>query len=643
MTSTLTLLPVLRGLVASPARRRSTIGGICAAAVAVTVVVAGPGSTSEAATTPQVDAAYGTAGITSVTGDLQSTGVDGSGRALLATTDASGAGRLTRLTASGSTDTSFGTGGAVSLPFPGLLQTHADGSASVSATTESRRGIRVHRVNASGGTAASATVAANHTVEILVSVSGRPNGGLLVHGIDQNTSPRTHVLAAITAGGGLDTGWGDGGVLTLAEQDEDDVLAVAAAGDRVLTVTGRGVHRYTPSGALDTSFGTVALPANFETFSISVAGDAYLINGRQTGSAQRMAVVRVLAGGTRDTGFGVGGMATGAVHECTPTARRSFATSAGVYLIGHNGDCGASRVYVHRLTARGTSDTTFGVAGEVIVDQVGARRSMGGSGGAPQPDGKLVVTFRSDGGTTSAVRLLPAAVAVPAPYVAVRATRLLAPKEVAARKTVTVTVGGKAGVPASGVAAVAVDVRVERTRAAGGVIAYPTGGKVPSLTTHAHVTGQAVTQRITVPLGSAGRITLQNASSGAALLSATVAGYYRSGAYIPVAPARLLTAKNLGGGKTATVAVGGKAGVPAAGATRVLVNVSVSGVSKAGSLKLYPAGAPAPSAVIAAHAAKQPGSAGVSTALGAGGKLTVLNNAGAAGTVTVDVVGYLKN
>ncbi|MBM2614404.1 hypothetical protein JIG36_02380 [Actinoplanes sp. LDG1-06] len=586
-----------------------------ASAAAGALIVAGP-TPSQAAATPNVDAGYGTTGITTVAGEPDDTAVDSSGRALLLTTDGSGATRLTRLSVNGAKDGSFGTGGTVSLPYGGRLNPNADGSITVVGATAAQKGIRVHRLGSNGVTLADATVLADRTVELVWGVTGRSDGDVIVHGIDQSTDPATHVLAAVRPNATLDPAWGTNGVLTVP----GDVRSIRATGNELLALTGTTVRRYTSTGG-----GPVekALPAGLDPFSISVSGSAYFVNGRV---ANRMAAAKFAQSGVLETTFGTGGLATGATtHECTPTARQSTVTASGVYLIGHNMDCGASRVYVQKLSVAG-KDT-----GELVVDQVGTQRSLGRSGGGAQPDGRIVVTFESANGTTSAVRLYPSVVVDP--YVPVATARLLAPTQVGPQKQVTVSVTG------TNVAAVALDVAVARGRASGGVLVYPTGGKVPAVSTHAHVAGQSVTQRVIVPIGAGGRITLRNASGGSAHLAANLVGWYRTGMYVPLTPVRALSARGLGARKTLTFAL---PGVPATART-VMVNVSVNGVTTAGSLKLYPAGAAAPTTVLATHAAKQPGNATARVTPGTGRRLTVLNNAPSSGNVTVDVVGYLKN
>ena len=140
---------------------------------------------------------------------------------------------------------------------------------------------------------------------------------------------------------------------------------------------------------------------------------------------------------------------------------------------------------------------------------------------------------------------------------ALTATKALSGFAIGARKSVVLTVRGKAGVPAAGVAAVALNVTVSRATRAGGLVVYPTGGKIPGIATHAHGAGQAMIQRLIVPPGTNGRITLLNTSAGSAALSVAVVGYYRSGGYRPLTQSRLITA-TVGARKQVNVVVAGR-------------------------------------------------------------------------------------
>ncbi|TDO32531.1 hypothetical protein C8E87_7996 [Paractinoplanes brasiliensis] len=542
---------------------------------------------AHAAPTPNVDSGFGAGGVVTVPGRSVDTTVDASGRIRLLTTDDQGVTRLTTLTPDGMKEHE-----AV-VPFAGLLATGSDGSAAVVATAPT--GIRVHRV---GG--ATTTALDGRPIEAVRAVTVRRNGTLIVQ--------TPHVLVAIKPDGSLDPSWSGDGVVETTE----DIRAITATGDHLLTATSTSIVRYSPGGAPETVRFT--LPAGFDPYGLSPA----FVSGR---SANRMAVVKLLPTGAPDPTYGMKGLAVGAAHDCAPAARRAFPTSAGATAIG---ECEAGLVHVQQFTAAGTD------AGELVVDQAGTQRALGDSGGGPQPGDRTIVTFASEGSTTSVVRLLPRTV-VPA-YVPITPGRLLAPTRVGPGKEVDVIVRG------TNASAVAIDVAVARGSAPGGVLAYPKGTKPPAVATNLHSTGQSVTQRIVVPFPKNGRITLRNASSGPANLAANLVGWYRAGAYLPVTPTRVLAARGLKAHQAITFAVAGRAGVPATART-VLVNLSVNGVTSAGSLKLSPASR----SVLASHGPGRPGNATTRVTLGTGGRMTVVNNAPTSANVTVDVVGYLKS
>ncbi|GAB2605280.1 hypothetical protein Aab01nite_79200 [Paractinoplanes abujensis] len=587
--------PAPRGL--RQERRRGFLTALAAISVVALTPIA-PAGPAQAAPTPNVDAGFGADGVATVAGKPVDAAVDSSGRTHLLTTDANGITRLTTLTPDGAKERES------VLPFAGLLATGADSTTMVVAAAQP--GVRVHRV---GG--ATTTALANRTIEVVQAVTVRQNGTLIVHAVDQDTNPSTHLLAALKPDGSLDPSWDTDGLL----ETTDDIRTIAATGNNLLTATSTNVVRYTAAGTPELALHT--LPAGFEPSSMS----ASFITGR---SANRMAIVKILPTGARDAAFGVDGLALGAAHECTPTARRAFATSNGATAIGHNADCGASRVYVQRWTVSGKD------AGELVVDQVGTQQARGHSSGGPQSGGRTIVTFASAADATSAVRLFHTT-AVPA-YSPVASTRLLMPTRVGPHREVTLSIRG------TNASAVALDVAVARGQAPGGVLAYPAGTRPPAVVTNVHNAGQSATQRIVVPLTSTGQITLRNASNGSAHLAANLVGWYRTNAYFPVPPTRVLNARGMKARSAISFAVAGRAGVPASART-VLVNLSVNGATSAGSLKLTPAG----TAVLASHGPNQPGNATTRVTLGTGGRMTVVNNAPTSANVMVDVIGYLKS
>jgi subtilase family serine protease len=113
--------------------------------------------------------------------------------------------------------------------------------------------------------------------------------------------------------------------------------------------------------------------------------------------------------------------------------------------------------------------------------------------------------------------------------------------------------------------------------------------------------------------------------------------------YTPVAPARLLDTRNnnstLHGGSTLQLQVAGQGGVPASGATAVVLNVTATNTTGNSFLTLFPDGQPRP---ISSNLNYTPGTTVpnlVTVQLPASGKIDFYNNAGDA-DVVADVFGY---
>ncbi len=208
--------------------------------------------------------------------------------------------------------------------------------------------------------------------------------------------------------------------------------------------------------------------------------------------------------------------------------------------------------------------------------------------------------------------LLPgsASAATPAPgtYVAVAPARLLDTRtgvgakaaKVAASGTVTVQVTGRGGVPAAGVSAVVLNVTAVAPTASGFVTVYGPGSR-PTVSNLNFVAGQTVPNLVVVPVSATGTVKLFNGSKGTTHLLADVAGYYRSGAptasgaFGSLAPARLLDTRTGVGAKaakvaasgTVTVQVTGRGGVPAAGVSAVVLNVTAVAPTASGFVTVY--------------------------------------------------------
>jgi len=179
------------------------------------------------------------------------------------------------------------------------------------------------------------------------------------------------------------------------------------------------------------------------------------------------------------------------------------------------------------------------------------------------------------------------------------------------------------GVPDTASAAV-LNVTVTNTTATSYLTAYPTGVTQPTSSNLNWVAGETVPNRVIVPVGSNGDITLYN-SSGNTDVIVDVAGYYTStsslttgSTFIPVSPYRICDTrsgnpsnlsgldltqcegKTLGPNSSLTIAAAGtnpsgatSGGVPAS-ATAVVLNVTVTNTTATSYLTAYPASLTSP-------------------------------------------------
>ncbi len=221
----------------------------------------------------------------------------------------------------------------------------------------------------------------------------------------------------------------------------------------------------------------------------------------------------------------------------------------------------------------------------------------------------------------------------------------------------TVQVAGRGLVPATGAAAVVVNVTVTNTTTAGFLTVFPAGVAMPLASNLNWVGGQTVPNLVAVALGTgaqAGQVTVYN-SAGSVDLIFDVAGYYSTpdqspgpdGLFNPVVPARLLDTRSagfspLGSGGVQTVQVTGRGGVPASGVAAVVLNVTVTGATQAGYLTAWPSGAAMPSASNLNFVAGQTVANRVVVMLGADGKADFYNLQGTVQLI-VDVNGWFTD
>jgi peptidoglycan hydrolase-like protein with peptidoglycan-binding domain len=208
---------------------------------------------------------------------------------------------------------------------------------------------------------------------------------------------------------------------------------------------------------------------------------------------------------------------------------------------------------------------------------------------------------------------------------------------------VEVVVAGRGGVPASGAAAVALNLTVTEPAASGFLRVWPGGLPVPATSNGNFVAGAVVANLAMVGLGARGTVLLQ--ANVATHVVVDVEGWFPTGeGYSDVIPERLLDTRGsarLAPGVPRAVGVAGRAGVPGTGVTAVVVNVTVTEPVLAGWLRVFPSDQPQPPTSNVNFAAGETVANLVVVPPSATGDVSVV--ASAATHVVVDVVGYFTS
>ncbi len=221
---------------------------------------------------------------------------------------------------------------------------------------------------------------------------------------------------------------------------------------------------------------------------------------------------------------------------------------------------------------------------------------------------------------------------------------------VASGATVEVQITGRGGVPATGVAAVAVNVTVTQPTGSGFLTLYPAGSALPLAANLNFTPAKTVPNLVVVKLGTGGRVAMLN-SAGSTHVIYDVAGWYsesgsgNAGRYSALVPARLLDTRGglyLGPGASLDLQVSGQGGVPASGAAAAVLNVAATATTATSFLTVYPTGEPRPLAANVNFTAGDTVSNRAMAKLGTGGKVTIYNSSGTT-DVIVDVGGWFSD
>lgn len=231
--------------------------------------------------------------------------------------------------------------------------------------------------------------------------------------------------------------------------------------------------------------------------------------------------------------------------------------------------------------------------------------------------------------------------------------------------SIEVQVTGVAGVPATGVSAVAMNVTATGVAGPGFVTVHASGTDRPdSSNLNVVFAGDTIANLVIVPVGANGRVTMYT-KSGTHLL-ADVAGYFttggvststsapgsKSGRLIPISPTRLFDTRPLqpapgpkgfvAANSQIDVQVSGRAGVPLAGASAVVMNLTAIASDGPGFVTAFPSGTTRP--VASNVNLTGPGQTApnlVIVPIGANGKVSFYTKSGV--HMLADVTGYITD
>jgi uncharacterized delta-60 repeat protein len=251
----------------------------------------------------------------------------------------------------------------------------------------------------SGGTVTTAITKAN---DVANGVLLQSNGDIIAYGGSSGLSgSNVFELARYTPSGSLDTTFGSGGIVTTKFGGVGDTISHAALqsdGKIVAAATNGHLVRYNSDGSLDKTFGSkgiVTYPTVYDGSSGAVViqpinGSEYIVVGSSTkvGNDTAIALLHYTPSGTLDPTFGNGGEV---VTDIPGTgAYDNYLALENSNIVAGGFDTSNGHVWLlARYTLNGSLDSTFGNGG-IVASSI---NGQGGEafGSALQSNGEIVV------------------------------------------------------------------------------------------------------------------------------------------------------------------------------------------------------------------------------------------------------------
>jgi len=216
----------------------------------------------------------------------------------------------------------------------------------------------------------------------------------------------------------------------------------------------------------------------------------------------------------------------------------------------------------------------------------------------------------------------------------------------------SLAVGGRGGVPSSGVSAVALNVTAVNPTEPGFLTVYPTGSPRPTASNLNFVSAEVVPNMVISPVDSLGRVQLFNFAARTDIVVDVLGWFPPTPTFTALRAARLLDTRGgstvdglwsgggpISGGATLDVRVTGRAGVPSNDVSAVLLNLTVAEPTASGFLTAYPAGIARPRTSSINFAPEQTLANLTIVPVGTDGRISIYNLQGST-PLLIDVLGW---
>ena len=599
----------------------------------------------------------GPLGVTGIVQTARAAARQSDGR-IVVLAESSGVTGLLRYTTDGGLDPSFGVGGKVLSDRawrPVAVVVQAGGRIVVAGTRRDSVALVGFRPDGSldptFGTAGRVLTDAGEEAPSDLSIL--PDGKLLLTGGEGTGA----FLSRYSASGVPDPTFGDGGLVrgVFAGKGGLDTMLRQPDG-KTLATSWDSIKRFNPDGSPDATFGDGGVrkvaPNEFAAAALALQPDGRILVGGSTYHSNNrltFGVVRLHPDGTRDTTWSTTyfDLNPGQLTYRSDELRLLFVQPDGRVLAV--GDEAAAR-----YRADGTLDETFGTGGAVILPY----GADGVVAGFFDPQGRLW-SVGSDSTDVHARRIVLTVNRIPDPgrFHALAPARILdtrvgngaRPAKLGPGMSLQLQVTGRGGVPVAGVSAVVLNLTITEPTEGTFLSAWPAGGRQPLASNLNVSAGQTLPNLVTVAVGSDGAVNIYN-NNGSAHLIADVAGWYGDGTeaagagYHAVTPGRLLDTRDgagvpVGPNGRLDLQVTGRGGVPGSGVSAVVMNLTAVSPTAGTFVTAWPAGQARPLASNLNVVAGQTAPNLVVVAVGAGGKVSLFNLAGAVHLVA-DVAGW---